>query len=67
MHYFRKWSKPRAFNVLGGKLLRQLGVGDTNPRSTPTAVTATVLGDAGGGTPKTVKSVALGYRIPALS
>ena len=38
----------------------QLGVGDANPRSTPTAVTATILGDAGGGVPNTVKSVALG-------
>ena len=38
----------------------QLGVGDTNSRSTPTAVTATFLGDAGDGTPKTVKSVSAG-------
>ena len=38
----------------------RLGVGDTNPRTTPTTVTATVLGDAGGGTPNTVKSVAAG-------
>ncbi len=38
----------------------QLGVGDTINKTTPTAVTATILGDAGGGTPKTVKSVAAG-------
>ena len=39
----------------------QLGVGDTNPRTTPTAVGHTILGDTGdGATPKTVKSVALG-------
>ena len=38
----------------------QLGVGDTTDRTTPTAVTATILGDAGGGVPNTVKSVALG-------
>ena len=38
----------------------QLGVGDTNPRSTPTPVTAAFLGDDGGGTPKMVKSVAAG-------
>ncbi len=38
----------------------QLGVGDTNPRSTLTPVTASILGDAGGGVPNTVKSVALG-------
>ncbi len=40
----------------------QLGVGDTNPRSTPTPVTATILGDAGGGVPNTVKSVAAGHQ-----
>ena len=38
----------------------QLGVGGTNPKATPTAVTAGVLGDAGDGTPKMVKSVAAG-------
>ena len=39
----------------------QLGVGDTNPRTTPTPVGHTILGDTGdGATPKTVKSVALG-------
>ncbi len=39
----------------------QLGVGDTNPRSTPTDVSVAVLGDTGdGATPKTVKSVAAG-------
>ncbi len=38
----------------------QLGVGDTINKTTPTAVTATILGDAGGGVPNTVKSVALG-------
>ena len=37
-----------------------LGVGDENDRDTPTAVTATVLGDAGDGIPNTVKSVAAG-------
>ena len=40
----------------------QLGVGDTNPRTTPTAVTVAVLGNSGDGTPKTVKSVAPGYQ-----
>ncbi len=38
----------------------QLGVGDTNPRTTPTAVGHTILGDTGGGVPNTVKSVAAG-------
>ena len=38
----------------------QLGVGDIINKTTPTAVTATILGDAGGGVPNTVKSVALG-------
>ena len=39
----------------------QLGVGDTNPRTTPTPVGHTILGDTGdGATPKTVKSVAAG-------
>ena len=38
----------------------QLGVGDNNPRSTPTAVTVAFLGDAGGGVPNTVKSVSGG-------
>ncbi len=37
-----------------------LGVGDNNPRNTPTAVTVAFLGNAGDGTPKTVKSVAIG-------
>ncbi len=37
---------------------RQLGVGDTSPRSTPTAVTA--VGNDGDGNPNTVKSVAVG-------
>ena len=47
----------------GSNYSGQLGVGGSNPRSTPTAVTATVLGDAGDGvTPKTVKSVAGGYQ-----
>ena len=40
----------------------RLGVGDTNPRTTPTAVTASILGDAEGGVPNTVKSVAGGYQ-----
>ena len=38
----------------------RLGVGNSNPRTTPTAVTASILGDAGGGVPNTVKSVAAG-------
>ncbi len=38
----------------------RLGVGDSNPRTTPTPVTAGILGDAGGGVPNTVKSVAAG-------
>ena len=39
----------------------ELGVGDTINRTTPTAVTATILGDTGdGSTPNTVKSVAAG-------
>ena len=38
-----------------------LGVGDENDRDTPTAVTATVLGDAGDGIPNTVKFVAAGH------
>ena len=39
----------------------QLGVGDTNSRTTPTAVGHTILGDTGdGATPKTVKSVSAG-------
>ena len=38
----------------------ELGVGDTNPRTTPTAVSATTLGDAGSGVPNTVKFVSTG-------
>ena len=38
----------------------RLGVGDSNYRSTPIAVTASILGDAGGGVPNTVKSVSAG-------
>ena len=44
----------------GSNRARQLGVGDINQRTTPAAVGHTVLGDAGGGVPKTVKSVAAG-------
>ena len=47
--------------MLGAKRQRPTGSWRySNPRTTPTAVTASILGDAGGGVPNTVKSVAAG-------
>ena len=46
----------------GGNSNGQLGVGDTNSRTTPEAVTATFLGDDGNGVTNTVKSVSAGHR-----
>ena len=62
MYYFKKWNALNHGRLMcwGSNIRGQLGVGDTNPRSTPTPVTASILGDAGGGVPNTVKSVALG-------
>ncbi len=47
--------------MLGDNFYGQLGVGGIISRTTPTAVTVAVLGNAGDGTPKTVKSVAVGF------